>query len=57
MQCSSASVAPPVDNPSNPFSLVTGGLLVDKLRVLNNDTCIGDGNKVTYPRLSLRGLH
>ncbi len=57
MQCGSASVAPSVDNPSNPVSLVTGGLLVDNLRVLENDTCVGDGNEVTYPRLSLRGLH
>ena len=50
MQCGSASVAPPVDNPSNPCSLVTGRILVDNLRVLNNDTCVGDGDDVTYPK-------
>ena len=55
MQCGSASVAPPVDNPSNPCSLVTGRLVVDNERVLNNNFCVGDGNEVTYPRLSLHG--
>ncbi len=43
-------MASPVQQPSNPVSLVTDRLLVDN-SVLKNNVCVGDCGEVTCPRL------